>query len=83
MSKTISLQGQIDEVAGELTRRAANYPREVRAGKMKQAEADYRMERLRAALASLRFVQRHQALITTAVQAVVRAGEAEAREETI
>lgn len=79
MSKAISLQGQIDEVAGELTRRADEYPRAVRAGRMKQAEADYRTERMRAVARTLDWIQRHQATITAAVAAVATA---EAGKET-
>lgn len=66
----VSLQAQIDEVSRELTVRASEYGGRVRRGELRASAADMHIDRMRAALRTLQWVQRHQALITAAVAAV-------------
>jgi hypothetical protein len=56
----ISLNQQIDEVARELAMRDEVYPRMVNTGKMRQSIADFQTERMRAVLATLRWLQRNE-----------------------
>ena len=60
MSK-VSLAGQIAEVNREIALRRNTYPRLVAAGKMRQGEADMCIQRIEAVLATLYFVQEHEA----------------------
>jgi hypothetical protein len=56
----ISIIGQIGEVEREIAMRERVYPQLVAASKMKSPEADMLMERMRAVLATLRFVQTYE-----------------------
>jgi predicted DNA-binding helix-hairpin-helix protein len=53
----VSLNQQIEELAEELDMRISVYGRMVSSGKMRQAVADYKMERMRAALNTLRWLR--------------------------
>jgi hypothetical protein len=62
-----SLAQQIEEVQRELGLRENVYARLVIKGEMRQAVADYHLERMQAALKSLKWLQRHETKIKTAV----------------
>ena len=51
--RKFSLSQQIEEIDRELEQRASVYPRQISTGKMKQSIADYQVDRLKAARASL------------------------------
>jgi len=57
----VSIAGQIAEVVREIALRKNVYPRSVAAGKLRQGEADLCMQRIEAVLATLLFVQKHEA----------------------
>lgn len=63
----ISLAQQIEELERELHMRADVYPRLVRSGKMRQSIADYQIERMKAALETLRWLQTNEAAIKAKV----------------
>lgn len=65
----ISIAGQIAEVTRELALRRNVYAERVRAGKMRQAEADLCMERMQAVLATLMFCQANEADIRAFIAA--------------
>lgn len=54
-----SIQAQISEVERELALRRGVYPRLVSSKKMKEAEADYHMERLHAVLQTLKWFEKN------------------------
>lgn len=56
----ISLNQQIEELDLELRMRRQVYGRQVAAGKMKQSEADYRIERLSAAMMTLMWLAKQE-----------------------
>ena len=56
----ISLQQQIEECGYELDQRARVYPRLVSSGKLRQAVADYHVDRMRATRRTLEWLQRHE-----------------------
>ena len=60
---TISLAQQIDEVEREIRLRAGVYPRQVSSGKMRKSVAEYHMQRMEAALTTLRWLQDNEAKI--------------------
>lgn len=60
MSERPSLAQQIGEVRDELRDRQMAYPRLVSLGRMRQAEADHKVERLKGALDTLMWVARHE-----------------------
>lgn len=57
----VSLVSQIAEVDREIVMRERVYPGQVRAGKMRQAEADLLIGRMQAVRATLVFLQKHEA----------------------
>lgn len=61
MAGKISIIGQITEIDREIAMRESVYPRQVSAGKMRQAEADMLMERIFAIRATLVFCREHEA----------------------
>jgi len=63
----LSLAQQIEEVARELGLRKQVYPRLVSTGKMRQSVADYHTARMRAALATLEWLQKNEARIKAAL----------------
>ncbi len=56
----ISLNQQIEEVALELSYRSTVYNNLIAKGKMTQSVADYRVERMKAALATLQWLQKNE-----------------------
>lgn len=66
MSVRVSLQQQIDEVRREIAMRERVYPGQVTRGKMRQSEAAFALDRMRAVLRTLEFLQTHrEAVIST------------------
>lgn len=63
----ISLRQQIEEIEREIGLREGVYARAVAAGKMRQSISDYHMARIKAALATLRYVEQHADAIRAAV----------------
>lgn len=61
MSKKISIIGQIAEIEHDIAERQKAYPRLVREGRMRQEEADMRMERIHSVRETLNFCKRHEA----------------------
>ena len=57
---TVSLNQQIDEVKRELAKRYEVYPRQVQTGKLRQSIADFQVERMRAVLKTLEWLQAHE-----------------------
>jgi|SoiMetStandDraft_5_1073268.scaffolds.fasta_scaffold637579_2 hypothetical protein len=57
---TVSLNQQIDEVKRELAKRDEVYPRQVQTGKLRQSIADFQVERMRAVLKTLEWLQAHE-----------------------
>lgn len=60
---TISITGQIQEIEREIALREKVYPHQVASGRMRQAVADYHMERMHAVLATLKWIDAHSAQI--------------------
>jgi hypothetical protein len=65
----VSLIGQIAEVDREISLRERVYPEQIRRGKMRQAEAEMLIGRMRAVRASLAFLQDNEADIRAMVAA--------------
>ncbi|WP_422371314.1 hypothetical protein [Hoeflea sp.] len=65
----VSLIGQIAEVDREIALRERVYPEQIRRGKMRQAEAEMLIGRMRAVRASLSFLQDNEADIRAMVAA--------------
>lgn len=65
----ISLIGQIAEIDREITLRERVYSNQIRAGKMRQAEADLLMSRIHAVRDSLAFLKTHEADIRAMIAA--------------
>lgn len=61
MAAKVSIAGQIAEIHREIAMRRNVYPRMVADRKIRQAEADLCMQRIEAVLATLLFVQEHEA----------------------
>lgn len=61
MAKKISIIGQIAEVEHDIAERQKAYPRLVREGRMRQEEAEMRMERIYSVRETLHFCKRHEA----------------------
>lgn len=59
----LSLQGQITEVEREIKLRENVYPRLVQTGKMKSGEADYHTSAMCSVLATLKWLELHEAKI--------------------
>ena len=59
----VTLVQQIQEVERELSLRAAVFPRQVYAKKMRQGEADEHMTRMQCVLATLKWLQANEAKI--------------------
>lgn len=55
-----SINQQIEEVERELDQRKSVYTRLVNSGKMRQAEADFHTNRMRAVLKTLEFCRDHR-----------------------
>jgi len=66
-ARKISLSQQIEEIDWELARRKNDYPRLVSRGKLRESEADYQMERLRAARATLEWLQGNEDFVKWAI----------------
>ena len=62
-----SISQQIEEIEREITLRERVYPNQVRTGAMRQSVADYHMNRIKAAKASLEWLRANE----TAVRAFV------------
>jgi len=60
---TVSLNQQIDEVKRELSKRDEVYPHQVATGKLRQSIADFQMERMRAVLRTLEWLQKYESQI--------------------
>ena len=63
MSGRRSLSAQIEEVERELDKRRTDYPREVRASRMRQGVADEHVLRLSCVLETLRWLQVNESRI--------------------
>ncbi len=74
MSKPISLTQQIDEVEREIKYRENVYPRLVAKGSMRQAIADYQLARMKAVLATLKWLREHELEIKAAAKQWEKAG---------
>lgn len=57
---TVPIADQIKEIERELVLRERAFPQFVARGNKTQAEADQQMDRMRAALATLKWVEKHQ-----------------------
>jgi hypothetical protein len=66
--RKISLSQQIEEIERELLHRRSEYPRLVSREKLRQAVADYQMERLEAARASLKWLQQNEGFVKWAIE---------------
>ncbi|MBB4066246.1 hypothetical protein [Gellertiella hungarica] len=60
-AKKISIVGQISEIEHDIAQRQRDYPRLVREGRMRQEEAEMRMQRVLAIRETLHFCKRHEA----------------------
>ena len=67
MSKPISLAQQIEEVERELELRERVYEGPVRSGGMRRSVADFHMTRMRAVLATLRWLRENETAVRAAV----------------
>ena len=65
----IALTVQISELSRDIEQREREFGEAVGRGKMRAAEAEYRLASLKAALATLLFVQEHVETIRTAARA--------------
>lgn len=65
--KPVSLSQQIEEVEQEIQMRERVYPEQVRKGSMRESVAEFRINRMKAVLATLRWCKRHEAVIKAAV----------------
>lgn len=65
MAGKISIIGQISEIEHDIALRQRDYPRAVREGKMRQEEAEMRMQRVLAIRETLQFCKQHEADIRT------------------
>lgn len=65
----VNLVQQIEEVEYEISMRERVYPGLVTRRKMKQADATYRIERMRAVLKTLQWLQANEAAIKQKVAA--------------
>jgi len=63
-----NLRQQIEEIDRELTKRAEVYPRWVRAGKIKQSQADYHVARLEAVKRTLEWLAANETEIRAYVE---------------
>lgn len=63
MTDRISIDQQIEELETELKIRADVFPRLVRTHKMRQSVADFRNERLNAAITSLKWLKENRPII--------------------
>ena len=75
---TISLKMQIEEVSRELVKRSDVYPRMVRQGKMKQGQADYLIDRMKAVRDTLEWLARNE----TAIREYVSTRRADAQNQS-
>ncbi len=60
---TVSLRHQIAEIEREIGLRKNVYPRWITSGKIRRGEAELHMERIEAALATLKAIQEHEAAV--------------------
>ena len=67
MSKPISLFQQIEEVEREIKLRESAVRSYGRTGGMRSSEAEFHLARMKAVLATLRWLQAHEATIRAAV----------------
>lgn len=70
VAKRFSLQAQIGEFEYELSMRARVYPRLIASRRLGQSEADYHNDRLKAALATLRWLAENEAAIRQALDLI-------------
>jgi len=68
MMAKISLAQQIDEIDRELGQRAKVYPRLVASGKLRQSHADFQVDRLKAARATIVWMAENEQAIRAWVQ---------------
>src|SRR5260370_18627451 len=61
--RKISLAAQIEEIEREIELRIRVYPRLISKGEMRKSVADYHMERMRAVLHTLEWLQKNEARI--------------------
>lgn len=73
--KGLTLDRQISELTRACNERVTEYARLVRAGKMRESEAEYRLEGLNAALESLYWLQRNRAVVLAAAVEAKAQGE--------
>jgi hypothetical protein len=66
MTKLISLAQQIEEVEHKLKLRESVYPGRIRTAKMRAGEAEFHIARIRAVLATLRWLQANEAVVRAA-----------------
>jgi hypothetical protein len=69
MTEKFTLHQQILEVENELAIRKEVYAKRVAAGKMRQSESDFRMDRMRAVLATLKTLERYAEPVKAAIAA--------------
>lgn len=69
---------QIAELQREIAMREQVYPGQIRAGKMRQGTADYKMRCIEAALATLQYMRANREVIVPAVKAAREARDAAA-----
>lgn len=74
MAEKISIIGQISEIERDIAQRQRDYPRLMREGKMRQAEADLLMERANAIRKTLYFCKNNLADIESFVASRKKAG---------
>jgi hypothetical protein len=65
--RKISLSQQIEGIDWELQRRNAEFPGLISRGKLRESEADYQMERLRAARSTLEWLLENEDFVKWAI----------------
>lgn len=68
MANPISIGAQIEEAEREIRLREGVYQRQVSSGKMRQSVADMHLERMRAILRTLQWLQANEETIRTVVK---------------
>ena len=68
MTTKLSLDAQIEEVLYEISQRKSVYPRLVQQRKLRESVGELHIARMEAVLATLRWLQQHEAFIRASIQ---------------
>lgn len=74
MPRRFSIAQQIEEVERELKLREGVYARSVASGAMRASVAEFHIDRLRAVLATLRWVSEHEGVLRKAIAPLEQQG---------